>query len=198
MARGPKRRRFRLDHLYGDWHRYACAEMYERNGHRLDLADRDWTEMCNFCRDPLGFAEEVTDRGQILNEKATTVTRKIAQLTDRPAIFIAPRIERPPEVQREMDRLAQQLDRLEALYPIVSFTVRRIWPEPTGNETMDPQALADEIFLLHRSHHQQCPYAQRSAPVYRAAAIAAARARSHLWFPKQPRLWDEPLDDEAA
>lgn len=179
-----RRRIYGTDHTLGDWHRTALAELYRRTGHRLDMADRDWTEFCHWCKEPLLIWEEVLDRGQDLTDKAVTVTRRLGQRADLPAWLVAPRIERPPEVQQEIDRLNADLRRLEERYPIAYFTVRRIWPQPGRLHRMTQEGFADELFLVHRDHHQDCrslPYQYRVDP----ERIRRGRDASPLWLPQQ-------------
>lgn len=182
------RRRYGEDLTYAEWHRNTLAELYPRRGHRLDQADRDWTEACHFCREPLCVAEEVIDRGQDLNDKATTITRRMAERANIPGWLIAPKFSRPVEIQRRIDRLQAEVLRLEARYPITYFTVKRLWPQPAPLEQLWPDEFAAEIYLLHRDHHQTCPRAQRDDPVWKTAELRAAQNKSKLWLPQQKRL----------
>lgn len=183
-----RRRKYGEDLTAAEWHRLKLPVLYERNGHRLDMADRDWTEFCHFCKEPLGLWEEVIDRGQDLSDKATTVTRRLAERANLPALIVAPRTNRPPDVQAQIDDLHAEIRRLEALHPIIRFTVKRLTPTPGEFLVFQPDEFAAEIYLLHRDHHQRCRRAQRSDPVYHVAAIKAARAKSKIWVPRQGRL----------
>ncbi len=183
-----RRRKYGEDLTYAEWHRNMLADMYQRRGHRLDMADRDWTEVCHFCREPLGIAEEVIDRGQDLRDKATTITRNMAKRANVPALLIAPRMNRPPEVQQRIDQLNTEIRELEAAHPITRFTVKRLWPHPTELETFWPDEFAAEIYLLHRDHHARCWKANQADPVTNVAALRSAQARSRIWLHWQPRL----------
>lgn len=185
MARA---RRYGEDLTYSEWHRNTLPKLYHRRGHRLDMANRDDTEFCHFCKWPIGIVEEVVDRGQDLNDKATTVTKRLAENANIPALLVAPRIDRPPEIQARINDLNAEIRRLEAQHPITYFTVRRLWPHPTKLERLTPEQYAAEIYLLHRDHHQHCLKAQRDDPVYKLAEINAARATSFVWVPRQERL----------
>ena len=101
-------RRYGEDYAYSEAHRKELPLLYSRIGHRLDLCDRDWTEFCHWCKEPLGIYELVRDVGQDLNDKATTVTRRLAKLATRPAFLAAWRVERPAEdALREADALGE-------------------------------------------------------------------------------------------
>lgn len=185
MARS---RRYGEDLTVAEWHRHALAALYRRNGHRLDMADRDWTEFCHYCKEPLGIWEEVVDRGQNLYDKATTITRRIAQRANLPALLVAARIVRPLEVQRRIDELNAEIRALEAAYPIEHFTVRRLTPAPSSFERYTPEEFAAEIYLLHRDHHAHCRRASYSDPIRSAIQLGAARARSRIWSPRPLRM----------
>lgn len=183
-----RRRKYGEDLTTAEWHRLQLPVLYERNGHRLDMADRDWTEFCHFCKEPLGIWEEIIDRGQDLSDKATTVTRRMAERANLPALLVAARTNRPSEVQQRINDLHAEIRQLEALHPIIRFTVKRLWPHPDEFKALQPHEMAAEIYLLHRDHHQHCAKAQRNDPVYHVAAINAARAKSKIWTPRQGRL----------
>jgi hypothetical protein len=179
------------DLTFAEWHRNRLPELYVRTGHRLDMANRDWTEFCHHCKATLAMWEEVTDRGQNLADKATTVTRGLAERANVHALLVAPRIDRPRDVQRTIDMLNTEIRRLEALHPISRFTVRRLFPEMGPFVTLTPDEFAAEIHLLHRSHHEWCTPARRSAPVTRAQALEDARVSSRVWAAIQPRLMEQ-------
>jgi len=185
MARA---RKYGEDLTYSEWHRNALPLLYIRTGHRLAMANRDDTEFCHFCYDPIGIVEEVVDRGQDLSDKCTTITERLAKRANIPALFVAPRFDRPAEVQARINELNVEIRRLEGLHPITSFRMKRIWPHPSKFERLAPEDFAAEIHLLHRDHHQHCSKAQRSHPVYKEAAINAARAKSYVWVPMQQRI----------
>lgn len=185
-----RRRKYGEDLTVAEWHRNMLPVFYERRGHRLDMADRDWTEFCHFCKNPLAVWEEVIDRGQDLSDKATTVTRRMGERAHITAMLVAARVSRPPEVQAAIDALNAEIRRLESLHPIEYFTVRRLHPHPGTFVQLTPDEFAAEIYLLHRDHHQSCRSAQYDDPVVNTAAINAARAVSHIWTHRQLQLTD--------
>ena len=144
------------DLTYSAEHRRALPAQYERIGHRADVCDRDWTEYCHFCKEPLGINEEVRDRGQDLADKATTVTRRLAARARLPAKLIAWRTGRPEEVQQEMDALHARLKELEAAWPITGITERRLYPVLGEFERITPTEHWRRIALLHAEHERQC------------------------------------------
>ena len=145
------------DLTYSAAHRAALPALYGRIGHRADACDRDWTEYCHFCQVPLLIGEEVRDRGQNLADKSWRVTGRLAQMAGLPAWLIAWRTDRPPDVQAQMDRLAAQLRRLEAAWPITGFTDRVLCPRPGPFQDFTPRQHWRRIALLHASHEAACP-----------------------------------------
>lgn len=185
MARA---RRYGEDLTYAEWHRNALPALYARVGHRLDLADRDWTEFCHHCKEPLALYEEVIDRGQDLADKATTVTRRLAGRAGLPAFLVAPRIERDRETQDEIDSHHRAIRELEARAPIVYFTARQITPDPGQFIRFTPEQWAEQLLILHRTHHETC---WRAAHVERpliADRYLRARERSRLLTSANDRL----------
>lgn len=168
MARS---RKYREDLTYSEWHRDRLRQLYERIGHRLDMADRDWTEFCHHCKIPFAIMEEVVDRGQNLNEKSTRVTRNLARMAGVEAYLIAPRTERPRDIQDEINRLQDLITELESKHPIVEFHVKELYPEHTSLRSLTPEQWAENVLLLHRRHHETCHEARRAGefPVRRKA-----------------------------
>lgn len=162
MARS---RQYGEDLTYSEWHRHRLPALYERIGHRLDMADRDFTEFCSFCKEPLLICELVRDVGQDLRDKATTVTRRLAARSRCSAVLLGWRVERSPEIQAEIDELHRRIRVLEQQSPIVRFTVRGLWPQVTGLQPLTPDQWAQWVLLSHREHHAWCPPA-REHPVH--------------------------------
>lgn len=186
-----RRRKYREDLAYSEWHRHRLAELYKRIGHRLDMADRDWTEFCHHCKIPLAIMEEVVDRGQNLDEKSTRVTRNLARMAEISAYLIAPRTERPRAVQDEIDRLGALIFELEAAYPIVEFHIKELYPEHTGLRSLTPDEAAEFFLLLHRRHHETCQEARRAGEfMVKRNALRQAMKR-HGMVPETPSLFDE-------
>lgn len=185
-----RRRRYGEDLTYAEWHRNRLAQLYKRIGHRLDMADRDWTEFCHHCKMPLAIIEEVVDRGQNLNEKSTRVTRNLAGMADIEAYLVAPRTERPRKVQDEIDRLHGLIRDLEAAHPIVEFHIKEIHPDHTDLRSLTPDEAAEFFLLLHRRHHETCQQARRGGefPV-RQKALREAMERNGI-APHTPSLFE--------
>jgi hypothetical protein len=146
-----------VDLTYGEEHRRALPELYGRIGHRLDMADRDWTEFCHYCKQPLAIMEEVQDRGQDLLDKGISVTRHLAMAARLPGFLFAWRTERPPEVQRQIDALNERLRSLEELYPIIGFRVRELLPPGQPILELTPAQWWEHVRIIHRRHHLDCP-----------------------------------------
>lgn len=156
-----RERRYREDLTFAQWHRKRLPELYPKAGigHRLCLADRDWTEYCAHCKEPLAILEEVVDRGQNLNEKSVTVTRCLAERSRLEAYLIAPRMERPYEVQQEIDLLQAKIGLLERKYPIVEFSIKQLHPRHLELQRFTPDEAAQFFYLIHRKHHRYCDVA---------------------------------------
>src|SRR5215471_14217129 len=91
------------DYAYGEDHRLVLPKFYRRVGHRLDMADRDWTEFCYYCREPLEIYELVRDRGQNLRDKGVSVTTKLGRRSRLPAKLVAYQVDRPQDVEERID-----------------------------------------------------------------------------------------------
>jgi hypothetical protein len=176
-----QRRRYIDDIAYSEAHRHALPELYERIGHRLDVADRDWTEFCHHCKEPLAVIETVRDVGQDIRDKATTVTRRLANRAQLRAWLVAWRVERPEAVQRRIDELGRELLALQAAHPIVSFKVRELCP-PGKVIELSPREWWEHVLLVHRTHHKVCLDAKRRGelPVH-AVRLQSAQHRSPIW-----------------
>ena len=184
MARS---RRYGDDVAYAEEHRWRMRELYKRIGHRIDVADRDWTEFCHHCKEPIAIIEQVRDVGQNILDKATTVTRRLAQRADVPAFLMAWRVERTAEVQAEIDRLMARAMELQTSSPITMFRVRQIYPVgPLKLETLEPDDYWRHVYMLHREHHSTCARAEanREIPV-NGDRLRAAKGGSRLWLPVQ-------------
>lgn len=151
------------DHVYGEWHRVELPTLYDRVGHRRDLADRDWTEFCFYGKEPLALYETVYNYGQDLLDKATTYTRLQAERMDIPAYLVAYRTERPPAADREIEELSRHAWDVASRYPIVEFVVRSVNPSKPRLVHLSPGEWADELRMLHQRHYETCPRAGRMA-----------------------------------
>lgn len=185
-----QRRRYGEDLTYAEWHRAAFPELYGRIGHRIDMADRDWTENCHYCREPLLIVEEVRDRGQDLLDKGTSVTRRLAERANLPAALMAWRSDRPKEVDREINTLHARIRELEAGWPIVGFTVRYLRRRDSLRlHRLTPAEWLEWLAIQHREHHAQCEKANEF-PVRRDRLIAVRDAHAL----HEPSLLDGLLD----
>lgn len=144
------------DLTYGEWHRHALPEKYGRIGHRIDMANRDWTEYCHYCKVPLALIEEVRDRGQDLLDKGVSVTRALATMADVHGYLMAWRNDRPPEVDREINLLNARIRELEAQYPIVEFTIRNLRAQDRKLTPVTPDQWLEHLLIIHREHHHEC------------------------------------------
>jgi len=190
-----RQRKFGEDLAFAQWHRNKLTSLYKRIGHRLDLCDRDWTEFCHFCKEPLALIEEVVDRGQDLNEKSVRVTRRLAERSRTEAYLLAPRIERPTEVQNEIDALQERVLELQTKYPIAYFTIKELWPSHGQLKRLEEMDCARFILSIHRAHHSRCRGAEFSGEhrVDHAALIAFRKRIGLILPPVQGRfLLDEP------
>lgn len=161
-----RRRVYGEDLTYSEEHRLNLEFLYKRIGHRLHMGDRDWTEHCAFCREPLEMYEQVRDVGQDLRDKATTWTTRVAERAGLPSWVMAYRVERPEEVQRQIDQLNRRLRELERRYPIVEFKLRRL-TNVDGHRvrsrefrSVEPAAWWSWVYLIHRDHHRTCSSAR--------------------------------------
>lgn len=153
MARS---RNYGEDLTYAEWHRNALPEHYGRVGHRIDMANRDWTEYCHYCKTPLAVVEEVRDVGQNLLDKGVTITRHLAAALNRPGYLMAWRTERPKEVDAEINALNKRIRELEAAWPIVEFTIRRLRSRDARLEKVTPDVWMEALLIVHREHHAEC------------------------------------------
>lgn len=180
------------DLTYSDDHRDALPFLYRRHGHRLDQADRDWTEFCHFCKEPLAIYEEVRDVGQDLMDKAVTVTRRLAVRAQLRAGVLAWRTDRPADVQHQIDELNREVRRLEALHPITGFRVRNLWPTKARSFIdLEPEEWWQWVLIIHRSHHRFCPAAQHPDNRVRLYEFEEARG-AHPLFDNVLFDCDEP------
>lgn len=185
MARS---RRFLDDVVYSEEHRHWLPELYVRIGHRIDVADRDWTEFCHHCKEPLAIIEQVRDVGQDITDKATTVTRKLAERADVPAFLMAWTVERPPEVQAEIDALAARVMALQTAYPIIRFRVLQIHPPGSRRQAqiVEPRDYWRHVLLLHRDHHRLCSRAAVNGEIpVDGQRLDDAKGKSRIWLPIQ-------------
>ena len=194
-----RRRKYGEDLTYAEWHREALPWLHGRVGHRQDMADRDWTEFCHHCKTPLAVIEEVVDRGQDINDKATTVTRRLAAQANVPAWLIAPRMLRPPHVQAEIDQLNKRIRELEQQYPIVGFKAKALWPTHGELKSYTPQEWAEALLIMHRNHHLQCFIAQRRREIpVNELGLALAKKRNGAWGPGLEQISLEVGDRNEA
>lgn len=153
MARS---RKYGEDLTYGEWHRTALPEKYGRVGHRIDMADRDWTEYCHYCKMPLALIEEVRDRGQDLRDKGVSVTRNLAASANIQAYLMAWRNDRPAEVDREINVLHARIRELESQWPITQFTIRNLRQRQQRLRRITPDEWLETLLIIHREHHSEC------------------------------------------
>jgi hypothetical protein len=151
------------DLTYSAAHRHELEELYPRLGHRFHVCDRDWTEFCFACREPISIMEEVRDVGQDLLDKGTTVTRRLARAVGIPSWLVGWQNDRTPDVQTEIDRLNRALRQLEAMHPITQLTVRRLEGGPLV--PVAPREWWEAIKIMHGEHYLECRRAQRDVPV---------------------------------
>jgi hypothetical protein len=154
------------------------------------MLDRDWTEFCHWCREPLALYESRFDDGRVLDEKNVTVTKRTATLVGIPAFVFFELIPRPQEVEDEIKRLSRRMLEIAAAYPPTRFRARQIWPERGREVVLTPKEWADEgILMVHRAHHATCPEAQgRELPVG-WDALMDVRVESRLWSPNGGTLF---------
>jgi hypothetical protein len=150
-------RMWREDLTYAQEHRHALPEFFGRIGHRFHQADRDWTETCCACREPLLLVEEQHGGPgrRKPTDKGTGITRRLAERANVQAWQVVVYSDRPKAVQDEIDRLGRRISQLEAEYPITHFDARRIWrPSPARMIRLTPRQWWDWIALHHRHHHE--------------------------------------------
>lgn len=184
-----RRRKRGEDLSYAEWHRDVLPRLYGRVGHRQDMADRDWTEFCHWCKKPLLLVEEVLDNGQDILDKATTVTRHLAVNSGVDALLLAVRVERPEHIQAEIDLLWMRLLELYRAYAPTEFGMRRLYPEFEREVIrMKPEEWAERLLVVHRAHHLTCPEARQQFPVH-TERLRAAQQRHDLL--PMPTLFDD-------
>lgn len=172
------------DLAFSQAHRDALPDHYGRIGHRLDVADRDWTEFCHHCKTPLAIFEEIRDVGQNVGDKATTITRRLADRAHLPAWLLAWRVERPKSVQSRMDELNQEIRDLEALHPIVGFKVRKLWPVMSKVTLAECSEVWELILMVHRAHHEHCSKAEQNREHdVNSGQLWVAMNNNRLWHP---------------
>lgn len=169
-----RRRKYGEDLTYAEEHRLALPELYRRIGHRLDMANRDWTEFCHWCKDPLALFEEFQDDGRDFRDKATTVTRKLAESSGVPAALFAWQTQRTRETQQQIDELWRELFELYAANPIIGFRARLLWPEPGPVVSLEPAQWWLWVAAVHRDHHRFCARARDWAPEVHLGRLQAA------------------------
>jgi hypothetical protein len=190
-------RKYGEDLTYGEEHRHRLPQLYKRIGHRIDMADRDWTEFCHWCKEPLGIYEEIRDVGQNINEKATTVTRRLANMAGIPAFLFAWRVDRPAEVQREIERLNSRVRELESSYPILGFQAKQLSPVRGQVIRMTTEEWWQDILALHRDHHRVCSKANQCEKPVKAEALEECVNGSELWTPHDQLSMDKQLTGAA-
>lgn len=180
-----RRRKYGEDLTYAEEHRHQLEHLCRRIGHRLDAADRDWTEFCHWCKEPLGIYEQVRDIGQDINDKATTVTRKLAASASLPAFLFAWRAKRPAAVEARIQALNTELRELEAAHPIIGFKAKQLYPRRGELVPLTPDEWWKEgVLILHRDHHRSCHAAKRNRELdVHVPRLLDARNRSRLWTP---------------
>lgn len=169
------------DLTYSAEHRRALPRLYQRIGHRADACDRDWTEYCHFCWEPLGIFEEVRDRGQDLADKSTGVTERLAMRARLTAGLIAWQCDRPADIQAEIDRLHARLRQLEAMHPISGFVVRPLYPQRGPFEHITVAEHWRRIAQMHAAHESSCARVPRLERWRLAALRAKAQRQGELW-----------------
>lgn len=185
-----RRRQYIEDIVYAEEHRNHLPNMYRRIGHRLYMADRDFTEFCYYCKAPIAIIELVRYIGQDLRDKGVTVTTQLARAASIRGAMVAYMVERPADVQNEIDNLGKRLMLLQTSYPISGFIVKSL--NPAGHDFVrydDPEQYWKWIYTLHREHHACCRTAKRCGefPV-NCAKLNDEIAGSKLLLPVQSRL----------
>lgn len=146
------------DLSYSQWHRDYLPHLYVRRGHRFDVVDRDWSEFCHYCREPLALIETLRDVGQDITDKNTRQTVRWAEMAGKDAFIAAFQVPRPSEVQARIDALEREVRELENAYPITGFRTRQLYPRPASDvRQMTPVGWAKAIHDLHLRHYVVCP-----------------------------------------
>jgi hypothetical protein len=184
-----RRRNPGLDLTFSSAHYEELPEVYRRTGHRLDVADRDWTEFCHFCRDPLAIYEEFRDVGQDLMDKGVQVSKKLAADAGIEAFAVAWRITRPADVQSEIDQLNRRVRALEALSSIAGFRVRRLAPQDSHRYVAVSTAeWWEQVRSIHGRHWHGCPGALRNGESLDVGRYILARGAHPLRVDAEPQL----------
>lgn len=180
------------DYAYGIEHMENFPRQYQRIEHRFKLADIDWTEFCGYCHRPLMLVEmrRDTETGVDINDKSSTVTGHLARGVGIPAYALGVYVDRPSEVQAEIDRLNKRVIELTRQYPITRFQAQLRVPRRGEVKRLEPSEWWEIVTLLHSEHHIDCRKARESGErLANHAWIAKARkTHSGLWTPEQPML----------
>jgi hypothetical protein len=120
------------DLAFSRWHRSLEGD--------LDWIDLDYVGYCHTCREPLFVMELARYVGQ--THKATTVTRKIADRLDVPALLVF--------YEKEGDA-------------IVRFRVQRVAPRWSDTYTVEPRGLEEWIRRQHDQHICACLFEEQAA-----------------------------------
>ena len=151
-------RLWREDLTYAEQHRHEFPEFFGRHlGHRFHQADRDWTESCCACREPLMLVEEQRGGPGFKDplDKGLTITRRLAERANVEAWQVVWFSDRPIEVQNEIAHLGRRISQLEALHPIKHFEVRAIRRfTPRKMVPLTTRQWWDWVALRHRDHHE--------------------------------------------
>ena len=104
---------------------------------------------------------------------------------------MAYKVDRPKDVQREIDKLGRCLMELQTRYPISGFRVRPLHPQPRVQAAYrcSSDKYWELIHKIHRDHHRVCEHAARNGedPVD-CSALDAANANDPLWLWMQESL----------
>jgi len=182
-----KERRFRNNLWYSNWHRNHLPSLYRRRGHRMHVADRDFTEVCPDCREAIAIVEEVLIRGQNLEDKATTITRKLAGKLGVPAYLVGTVLDDDAwnAIKDEYAELSTRISDLERRVPIRGFLVRNILKKDRPRFFL-PDDWARVLMHLHREHQHNCPLSKDPIEDVEAYQRSARQVSSLL--PNDKRL----------
>lgn len=180
------------DYAYGIAHMENFPRQYARIEHRFKLADIDWTEFCGYCHKPLMLVEMVrdTEAGIDIRDKSATVTGHLARGASIPAYALGVYVDRPREVQAEIDELNRRVLDITRQWPITRFRAQLRVPHRGKVITCDPAEWWELVVLCHGEHHLECPKA-RLAGERLANPDWLRRAGSRhgaLYVPDQPML----------
>lgn len=170
------------DLAYAEWHRLRFPEQYRRLQHRFASADRDWTEFCHFCRQPLAIIEEMVLGPKDPADKCCTVTRKLAQMAGIRGYLLGISIPRPPQIIERIDELWSELLEIYRDYPPNGFIARELHPDPGPLRELTPEQWAEVIAILHRDHHSGCRLARISElPPVNITRLSRAKQKNRAW-----------------